>query len=206
MTRRGVARGCVLGCVAALTGTAGVSWAAGLSVTSARLGATAVAAPALYPTAVAVANNGEAGKVTGGDTVTVTFTGNLKQSTVCSSWTGAATARNQPLLAAVLVDGGAGPDTLTLTPGQGCSFGTLSLGSTEYVTGGNHSYETSTLSLTAAPPYQLRLLLGGNSGVGATQILGANTMTYTPDAAMTDTSTPAVSASPSTASSSGQTF
>ena len=109
---------------------------------------------------------GTARKIEWGDTITITFSEQMRASTLCSSWTTGADSdiRNLSSNVSVAIGNGTAPatgnDYLTVTA-TGCSFGTLDLGSNQYVTGavtfsnsgGNGSAvewngSTSTLTIT----------------------------------------------------------
>jgi hypothetical protein len=89
------------------------------------------------PTAVALANGGTAKKIDSGDTATVTFSDQLDASTICGTWgnSGIQTVTN-----ATVTFTSANPDSFTATSstcgnGAANNFGTVTTGSTGYVTG-----------------------------------------------------------------------
>ena len=99
-------------------------------------------------TNVTLANGGATpGTIEAGDTIAVTFSKQMRETSFCSLWTGGDDAN--PVLNAdgdvsvVANDGGTGNDGITITSAAGCdgaghpaSFGTINLGSTGYVTDG----------------------------------------------------------------------
>ena len=96
------------------------------------------------PTAVALTNN--SGQVGSGDTATVTFSGPLNASTICSTWTGTGT---ETLTNATITFANGTTDTFTASaPTATCAgngnFGTVNSGS-NYV-GGNVTFTGSTIT------------------------------------------------------------
>jgi hypothetical protein len=139
---------------------------------------------------------GIAGRVEAGDSIVITFSDQLRVSTLCSTWTG--DTANQTLngnnqVTATLNNGGAS-DTITLAS-SACTvnFGTLSLGSTAY-TSANVNFagigtSATTLSWNATT-HQLTVKLGTASAAGAATV-ASSAATYTPAAAiLTSTSVP----------------
>jgi hypothetical protein len=109
---------------------------------------------------------GAARKIEWGDKITITFSEQMRASSLCSSWTTGTDSDTRTLSSnvSVAIGNGTAPvtgnDYLTVTA-TGCSFGTLDLGSGQYVTGqvtftntgGNGSTvqwngSTSTLTIT----------------------------------------------------------
>lgn len=171
-------------------------WGALLGVTSAKLAATAPATPIAYPNSVVSANGGGGGTVAGRpektDTVTVVFSVQLSQATLCSTWTNGTSSRSVSGTVSI-TDGGAGNDVLTVTTvpvgtcASGFRFGSLDLGSPGYVTA-TRTYGTSTIALTqTATATTLRITLGTASGAGTT-VSGGSVMVYTPDPLVADLS------------------
>jgi hypothetical protein len=89
-----------------------------------------------------------------------------------------------------VVDGGASSDSITVASST-CTFhfGAISLGSTAYATGSNLTFKGSgsNVSTIAWDPVAqtLTILLGGKSG-GTQGTVSSSVATYTPDAAITN--------------------
>jgi hypothetical protein len=142
-------------------------------------------------TAVTLVNGvgGVAGRIDAGDSIVITFSDQVRVSTLCSTWTG--DTSNQVLngsnqVTATLTNGGAS-DTMTLAS-SACTlnFGTLSLGSTGYTTANINfagaGAAATTLSWNATT-HQLTVKLGTASGAGAATVANS-VVTYTPAAAV----------------------
>jgi len=168
-------------------------WGALLGVTSAMLAATAPATPIAYPNSVVSANGGTVtGRPERFDTVTVVFSVQLSQATLCSTWTNGTSSRSVTGTVSI-TNGGAGNDVLTVTTvpvgtcASGFRFGSLDLGSPGYVTA-TRTYGTSTIALTqTVTATTLRITLGTASGAGTT-VSGGSVMVYTPDPLVADLS------------------
>jgi len=134
------------------------------------------------------------GQVAKGDSVTITFNKAVAVNSMCSAWSGNASnqalAANNDVVVTVNNNAGAtGNDTLTVSS-VSCAFhlGVLDLGSPNWVTstrsysgnGGNRS----TINYTAST-FTLLVTLG--NGTAGTPGVTAQTVTYTPSTAVTDT-------------------
>jgi hypothetical protein len=176
-----------------LVGLPVAGWAASFSLTTTTLTAKALATPVAYPTSVVTANvGGTVGRPQAGDTVTVVFSVQLSQATLCSSWTNGTSSRT---LSATLqiADGGSGNDVLTVSSvsaaicSAGFRFGSLDLGSPGYVSA-TRTYTTSTIALTqTAAATTVKLTLGTASGAGTTVSSGAAAV-YIPNPLVADLS------------------
>jgi hypothetical protein len=142
-------------------------------------------------TAVTMVNGagGVVGRIDAGDSIVLTFSDQVRVSTLCSTWLGDTT--NQVLngsnqVTATLTNGGTS-DTITLAS-SACTlnFGTLSLGSTAYTTANVNfagaGAAATTLSWNATT-HQLTVKLGSASGAGAATV-ATSAVTYTPAAAI----------------------
>lgn len=168
-------------------------WAASFSLTSTALTGKALATPVAYPASVVTANVGTiVGRPQANDTVTVVFSVQLSQATLCSSWTNGTSSRT---LSATLqiANGGSGNDLLTVSSvsaaicSAGFRFGSLDLGSTGYVTT-TRTFTSSTIALTqTASSTTLRLTLGTASGATTTAASGSAAV-YTPNPLVADPS------------------
>jgi hypothetical protein len=135
------------------------------------------------------ATGGVAGRIEAGDSIVITFSDQVRVSTLCSTWVGDTT--NQVLngsnqVTATLTNGAAS-DTISLTSAA-CTlnFGSLSLGSTAYTTA-NINFAGAGLAATTlswnATTHQLTVKLGTASGVGAATVT-SSALTYTPATAI----------------------
>lgn len=184
--RRGAAVALVLVAAGGLL-MSGVAWAAGLVVTSGRLGTATLSAPPLHPTAVTVAP----AKVPGAapdtdDVVTVDFSEPLRAASVCPGVADSAAPQTLPDVVVRLVDGGAAHDTLVVTGGPAACpaprFGTLDLGTPDYATGAI-DFPGSTLTLTSPPRLTIRL---GKVKRGPAAVSQPTVITYLPDPRLAD--------------------
>lgn len=158
--------------------------------------------PPFAPTNVVLANrNGTAGR---DDTVAITFSRNVRVSSLCSAWTGGDTSspsesRNNAVLVTI-TEAGAN-DALTVTM-NGCTFnlGSLALGAdyvsatTTFSGSGNNASELAWNSADR----KLTITLGSGGG-GVTPGAVAGSPVYTPNAAIRDTNGNAISTTPFTA-------
>lgn len=152
---------------------------------------------------ITLANGGTAKKATLDDSVVITFKPSVKPSTFCSSWTGTATSFNlgtaTDAVKIRIVDGGTSNDTLTVsgfgvTCSDGFRLGTIDLGSTSYVSGGNAEFYgngNDKSSVVWTPPVApsttgtMEIVLGTlKSGTPGT--VASPTATFTPDANLRD--------------------
>ncbi len=133
------------------------------------------------PVSVQLVNGGgnAAGKVEAGDSIVVTYSDPLHVSDMCSTWSG--DTANQSIsgnndVTVQLNDGGTSQDTITVSVAKSaCStfnFGTINLGDTGYVSGGNATFpgpgngNNSTISWNAAAK-TLTITLGSKGGSGS---------------------------------------
>ena len=181
---------------AVLIAVPGAAWAASFSLTSKALTAKALATPVAYPTSVVTANVGSiVGRPQATDTVTVVFSVQLSQATLCSTWTNATAPRtlSGPSTILQIADGGSGNDVLTVSSvsaaicSAGFRFGSLNLGHTGYVTA-TRTFTSSTITLSqTASSTTLRLTLGTASGATTTGASGSAAV-YTPNPLVADLS------------------
>jgi hypothetical protein len=170
------------------------------------------------PTPVAVtsmiaANGLTAHKIDQGDTVTITFSGALDESTLCSG-TGAWIGQGAQMISGnnqvdvTLNSNGASDNTLTVTTTSGCTFnfGSIDLGSTAYISSGSTTFggtgnggNKSTIAFSGGTTPTLTIKIGAGT---ASNAVTASTLTYNPSALIKDTNSNAVAPG----SSSGQTF
>jgi hypothetical protein len=99
--------------------------------------------------------SGTAGQIGAGDTITVTFSGPIDPSTVCSGWTGTGSQSASAGSVVTVSGGGSSDDVLKFTQGPtACGtfrFGTIDLGSGQYYVppskgGGNLTFSGSTIA------------------------------------------------------------
>lgn len=150
--------------------------------------------PLTTATALALANGpgGAAGTLNAGDTITVTFAQPLAPATICvGGWSGSG-SQNAVGATVTVTSSGTNNDTLTVGNPTGCTtfrFGTIDLGSPNYVTGsGNKSttfagsivaYSATARTLTVT----LGTTLGGNGTIGT---VATATATFTPVSGIQD--------------------
>jgi hypothetical protein len=194
----------LLGGVLALSLISG--FAAGLTVTTARLTAFPSIALPPKPTDLTISNAGtllsSAGKPEQGDTVTVTFSRRLAVNSVCSAWSDDSTNKSITAANAVTVqiqnNAASGNDQLAVSvAAASCPtfrFGTVNLGNPNFVTG-NVSFSGSGGSASTVQwqvaSRRLVVTLGAVSAGGLSVCVlcpGSVTATYTPASGITDTS------------------
>jgi hypothetical protein len=145
-------------------------------------------------TSVVLVNGGSTvGQVEQGDQIVVTYSQTLGVGSLCSTWSGNQTDQSLAAVGDVtvtLTDGGISNDTMTVTSGT-CTFhfGTLNLGATGYVAGGNRIFwgaTTGTCSTITwnAGAHTLTVTLGAPLGTGTVGTVASSVATYTPDAAI----------------------
>jgi hypothetical protein len=146
------------------------------------------------PTAVQLLDGGStAGRADQGDRIVATFSQTLRVSTLCSTWSGDFSDQSLTSLGDVtvtLVDGGAASDSLTVASAS-CTlhFGSVNLGSTSAVTGGNATFSGSTIADRTtvawnAAAHSLTITLGHSGGAGIAGTVPSSSAVYTPDAAI----------------------
>lgn len=187
----------VVSVTAAAVAVASAGYAASFTLTSAKLGASAVATPVMFPTSVTVANKagGTAGKAQNGDIVTLVYSRLLQASTICSSWTNAG-PNNAVALQWSIINGTSGANDTLVADGAaaacsaGLKVGSIDLGATGYdtsttainfqTTSTTITFGTSTTTITAT-------LNGQKNGTAGTVSSGAAAL-WSPDNAVTDRS------------------
>ncbi|MDQ1746021.1 MAG: hypothetical protein QOD07_284 [Frankiaceae bacterium] len=177
--------------------SAGTAWAAGLTLTSAHLGASSLTSPVMFPVSVTLANktNGTVGKVQSGDTVTFVWSQPVDETTLCSGWSNASSTQLLTLQWSVVNGASGADDTLQATGSSatcatGLHVGTVDLGSAGYDTGSTAiDFTTTTNALTVgSTTTTLVVTLGGGSAVNAGTVASGNAAVWTPDSAVKDRS------------------
>jgi type II secretory pathway pseudopilin PulG len=111
-------------------------------------------------TSVTLANGvGTPGVIDAGDTIAVQFSKEMRESSICSLWTGGDDANptiNADSDVTVVATNGAPSDTITITSKDDCngagtnaSLGTIDLGGTGYVTGAPETFAGAVATLTS---------------------------------------------------------
>lgn len=184
----------VAGAVSALlvAGSA-VAWATTLTVTSKHLGASALTTPVMYPVSVTTTDlAGNPGRVRQGDRISFVWSRQVDEPSLCSGWSN--TSSSQSLsMTWTAVDGTSTDDLLkpgtTFTCATGLHVGTFDFGGSNYISGGNITYSSSTTSLTVGTSTTtLTVTLGAESGAGGSATSSGAAGTWTPDTAVTDRS------------------
>jgi hypothetical protein len=188
--------GLLLALPAALLVGTGVAWAAGFTLTSVKLGGSAVTTPVMFPVSVTVANKagGVAGKPQNGDIITLVFSQQIDEPTLCSGWSNASSTQSINLQWSI-VNGGAGNDTLQVTGTSatcsgGFHIGTINLGAAGYDTSTTSiDFPTTTNALTvgATTTTLVATLNGQKNGTAGTVASGVAAV-WTPDSALKDRS------------------
>ena len=141
---------------------------------------------------VGVTNGGTVGKIDKTDVVAITFGQAMNPGSLCTGWNGT-TARKSSTVVVVVKNNDAatgGNDSLTVTD-TSCptfSMGKIDLGTTTWV-GADTNFADNNANKASSVVFDgtmslLTITLGTGSGSGAN--IAAQTMTYTPVAAMTD--------------------
>lgn len=168
--------------------------AAPLSLSASGNPTAALSAPAFFPTTLTFPVTGTIlGRVQPSDRLSVAFNRQVAQATLCSSWTNG--TNNRMLTVAVQAVNATPSDYLTITsaPSATCAggvfnFGTVSLGSTAYVSS-TASYPSSTLALSqTSSSTTLTIALGSQSGGSVATVTSGSNALYTPSAAIRDLS------------------
>ena len=142
-------------------------------------------------------NNGSvAGKMENGDQVIIGFSEDMKKSTICASWLNNGsneTIQGNNDVTVTIVDGvGATNDSLQVTVAS-CgtfNFGSIDLGSANYVSGGNYVFNgngsggRATVGWTASTNTLTITMRAGAGGTLGT--VGSSNATYTPSSAIQD--------------------
>lgn len=159
-----------------------------------------VNAPIPVPSSVLLKNNGGgagAGRPAQGDTVEITFSGNLAVASLCSTWSGDTTDKsitgNDQVYAGIDNNVGAsGNDVFGIQVYGACGdafkLGTIDLGTSGFVTGltawGGSGGDKSTITYSVSQR-KLTILLGRRvMGANPAKITTSLTATYTPDASI----------------------
>jgi hypothetical protein len=145
---------------------------------------------------VTLRNGGStAGKVEAGDQILIVFSEQMAVGSLCSTWSGDSSDQSVGGNGSVvtLTDGGGSSDSISVSA-SGCTFnfGSISLGNTGYVTGGNATFSgnggsRTTITWTASTK-TLTITLGakGGSGTIPASAVASSTATYTPNSSITD--------------------
>jgi hypothetical protein len=154
------------------------------------------------------AGGGTAGTIEQGDVVTVAYSEQMSVKSFCSAWTGGdsdnAVLNGNDDVVVTVGDGGDSNDTLTVTsPTCTFDFGSIDLGSTAYVTGGNvtfgadgNSAASSSIVWTAGT-HTLTITLGRQSS-GTVENVSSAVAVYTPSSSLTDSAGNAITGTAST--------
>jgi len=177
--------------------TATAAWAAGMTLATAHLGASAVSTPVMFPDWLAIANKsgGIAGKVQSGDTVTFVWSQTVDEPTLCSGWSNSSSTQSLTLQWSVVNGAGGAHDTLqvtgtTPTCAGGLHVGTVDLGAAGYDTSTTSiDFPTSTNSLSfSGVSTILTVTLNGQVHGTAGTVSSGSAAIWTPDAATKDRS------------------
>lgn len=192
----------VVSVAAAVVLVASGAGAATIAITAKSLATATYPAPVFVPLTLATANVGpRVGRADRTDTTTVAYSQQVKQSTLCSSWSNASNTQTLGGVTLTLNDnaGATGNDTLTVgavpaTCATGFHFGTIDTGSNAYVSTGAVSFTNSTIALTqTATSTTLVLTFGSPGGPGNRGTVAAGTAAiYAPDATLQDTANRAI--------------
>ncbi len=175
---------------------AGLSAAASVAVTSQKLAAISPSSPTMFPVSVVVANKsgGTLGRAQSGDIITLVFSKQIDEPTMCSGWSNASSTQSITLQWSI-VDGGAGDDSLqatgtSTTCTNGFRIGTIALGAAGYnksTTTMNFTGTTNALSVGASTT-TLTVTLGTQSGGTVGTVSSGAQAVWTPDALIKDRS------------------
>ncbi|MFN2606530.1 MAG: hypothetical protein ABR511_01345 [Acidimicrobiales bacterium] len=149
------------------------------------------------------------GRIEAGDKIVITFSQRMRVSSFCSAWTG--DTANQGVtgngdVTVTLADGGAANDTMTVgVAGSVCptwNFGTIDLGATSYVSGGQATFNgsgngKSTIDWNATT-FTLTVTLGSKAGSGTVGTVTSSTPVLNLSTAITDPTGLSVGNSPFT--------
>ena len=128
------------------------------------------------------------GQIDQGDSFIVVFSAPMNESTLCAAWSGNG---NQSTTGTVTVTDGTGATHDVLTVSAGClSLGSIDLGSSAYVSGGNVTFSggggNATTITWAAATNTLTVTLGKKGGAGAVASVATSSSVYTSAAGVTD--------------------
>jgi hypothetical protein len=170
-----------------LTKTSGIMNSGGTTL-AANFNGPAYTLRSMYPSALVLTDGGQPNRIDVGDSLAVTLSLAAAQSSLCAAWTGDSTDRSRSDGVVTVVDGGTGNDSLTFAA-SGCPtlrLGTVALGSTGYVSGGNASF-AATVSYAVATRTVL-VTFGVKSGAGSIGVVGGSpSATFIPAALLTAT-------------------
>lgn len=172
-----------------------IGYAASFTLTTQKLGAAAVNTPIMFPDAVSTTNGGNAaGKMQANDTIAFTWSRPVKLSTVCSAWVQTLTSTTTSWTIQNNT-GSSGNDVFLPGTNSTCTgglhIGSVDLGSSAYVgSNGAANNATTTVSVTATTTtITIKFATNPNGAPGT--VASGSAAVWTPDVAVTDTSTPA---------------
>lgn len=176
---------------------ASAAYAATFSLTSTKLGASAVATPVMFPTSVTITNKGGGTlhKPENGDIITLVYSQLLQASTICSGWTNAG-PNAQAKLQWTIVNGAGGADDTLIADGSaapcntGLFIGTIDLGAAGYDTSTtNINYPTTPATITfGTSTTTITATLNGQKNGTAAVVSSGNAAVWDPDPVVTDRS------------------
>ena len=187
------------GVLVALTGLvltgSGIGWASGITLTSKKLGATALTTPAMFPISLTFTNGGSGvGKPGNGDTIRIVWSQLVDLTTMCSGWTNGATPPSSLKYGWSITNTAGGNDVLAPngssgTCASGLHVGSIDLGSTGYNTNATAAIDypgaQNAISYSGSQT-TLLITLGGQTHGTAGLVSSGSAATFTPDAAVTD--------------------
>ena len=179
-----------------LVAAAATAYAASLSLSTKHVGGASLTTPVFFPRSIATANGStRVGLIQSKDTITWTWPGSIKPTTLCSGWTN--TTGNGAVMTWIIQDNAGSTGNDVLAPGStggtcatGLHIGTVDLGSPGYITGGNGTLSsTSTIEFVSGGTSSLQVTLnaaptGGTAGI----VSSGSAAVWTPDPAVTDLS------------------
>ena len=187
--------------VAVVTGlvvsVAAAGYAASFTLTTKKLGGSAVTTPVMFPDSVLIDDPGGKGHVVGrpdnGDTVTLVFSRQLDASTLCSGWSPTATSGTVKVTWSVVNGTGGANDTLQVTAApatcsSGFHIGTIDLGSGGYntSTSADIDFPSNTTLTVGGTTSTISVALAGKAGGTQGTVSSGSAATWTPDSAVTD--------------------
>lgn len=193
MRRRGI-----LFCVAlviAMTGTA--AFAASLTFTVKHLAAGNLTLPVFYPNNISTTNSGTVRKPTQNDTLTIVYSAELQESTLCAGAPNTIGTQSIPIAVVNIANntGSTGNDVLSMgaISTAACSdgqlhFGSVDLGAAGYVTSGTATFTNSMFAVTQTTTSCTIVITLGNPAGALAQVASGSPAVYTPDPALTDAS------------------
>src|SRR5262249_4646257 len=126
--------------------------------------------------------------------IKIVFSETMSVASFCSTWSG--NASDQSIsgsnVVVTLTDGTASSDSLTVSNSSGCTFnfGSISLGSNAYISGGGATFGGTGMNASsiawAASTRTLTITLGAKSGAGTVATVSSSTATYTPSGSIQD--------------------